>query len=237
MEETTSSGSTSETQGGQDPKGETPTQATTETLETTTTQSSDDISREIERLKASLKRANAEAKQYREQATELSSFKERTETEKLSDNEKREAAQKKLEQQLAEHQNTNGTLLKQLQEARITNEVFKNASKLNIIDIDAASKLLDGSRIEYDDNGNPTNIDILLKELVKQRSWLVGKPPVQTSGGATNPSRSQTSGPQTITKEYIAQIQSGGPQAWAQLSPEEQQRVRSFMRGGGLFRK
>jgi|GEM_PF-814003 len=166
---------------------------------------------------------------------ELKTFKERTETEKLSDAEKREAASRKLEQQLAEHQSQNSALLRELQEARINNEVFKQASKLNIIDVDAASKLIDGSRIEYDDAGNPTNIDALLKDLVKQRSWLVGKPQVQTSGGATNPSRSQTSGPQQITKEYVAQIMKGGPQAWAALSPEEQLRISEFVRGGGTI--
>src|SRR5712692_2754482 len=153
-------------------------------------------------------------------AAELKAFKEQTETASLSDNEKREAAQKKLEQQLSEHQSQNSTLLKQLQETRINNEVFKQASKLNIIDIDAASKLIDASRIDYDEQGNPTNVDALLKDLAKQKPWLVGKAQ-QTSGGATNPSRSQTGGPQTITKEYVESVQRGGHQAWAALSPDE----------------
>lgn len=168
---------------------------------------------------------------------ELKTFKEQAETEKLSDVEKREAAHKKLEQQLAEHQNTNNTLLKQLQEARINNEVFKQASKLNIIDVDAASKLIDASRIEYDDAGSPTNVDALLKELAKARPWLTGKPQTQTSGGATNPSRSQTSGPQEITKEYVQQVQQGGKAAWDALSEQERQRIRRFTATGGLFKR
>jgi hypothetical protein len=236
-EETTTSSSTSETQSEQDPKAETAiTSGSSETPETTN-QSPDDISRELERLKSSLKRANAEAKEHREKATELARFKEQTEAEKLSDSEKQTLAQKKLEQQLAEHQAQNNALVRELQESRINNEVFKQASKLNIIDIDAASKLIDGSRIEYDDNGNPTNIDALLKDLVKQRSWLVGKQPIQTSGGATNPPRSATSGPQTITKEYVEQVQRGGPQAWSALPEDEQRRISAFIRGGGLFKR
>src|SRR5581483_102305 len=118
---------------------------------------------------------------------ELKTFREQTEAAKLSDQEKQALAQKKIEQQLSDFQSQNSDLLRQLQEARINNDVYKNASKLNIIDIDAASKLIDASRIDYDESGNPTNIDSLLKELVKSRPWLAGKAQPQTSGGATNP--------------------------------------------------
>ena len=168
--------------------------------------------------------------------TELKTFKEQSEAAKLSDAEKQVLAQKKLEQQLADHQSQNSGLLRQLQEARITNEVFKQASKLSIIDVDAASRLIDGSRIEYDDNGNPTNVEVLLKDLAKARPWLVGKQQVQSSGGATNPSRSQTSGPQTLTKEYVHKILQGGKDAYNNLSLEEQQRISAFIRTGGIRR-
>lgn len=238
-EETTSTDTQSETQNVSDSKVETTTQATGETLGTTTAQtstSSDDISREIERLKASLKRANAEAKQYREQATELSSFKEQTEASKLSDQEKQALAQQKLEKQLAEHQSQNGTLLKQLQEARINNEVLRQSSRLNIIDLDAATKLIDTSRIDYDEAGNPTNIDTLLKELVKARPWLAGKAQAQqTSGGATNPPRSQTSLPLEMTREQAQNIMKSGRDEFNKLSPDEQRRVRKAL-NPGLFR-
>ncbi len=168
---------------------------------------------------------------------ELKTFKEQKEAESLSAQEKQTLAQKKLEQQLSDFQSQNSDLLRQLQEARINNEVYKNASKLNIIDIDAASRLIDSSRIDYDESGNPTNIDVLLKELVKARPWLAGKATQQTSGGATNPPRSQTSGPQQITKEYVEQVQRGGPSAWSALSEDEQRRISAFIRGGGLFKR
>lgn len=168
---------------------------------------------------------------------ELKTFKEQKEAESLSAQEKQQLAQKKIEQQLSDFQSQNSDLLRQLQEARINNEVYKNASKLNIIDIDAASKLIDASRIDYDEAGSPTNIDVLLKELVKARPWLAGKAQPQTSGGATNPPRSQTSGPQEITKEYVQQVQAGGREAWNALSEQERQRIRRFTASGGLFRK
>lgn len=165
---------------------------------------------------------------------ELKTFKEQTEASKLSDQEKQALAQKKIEQQLAEHQAQNSDLLRQLQEARINNEVLKQSSKLNIIDIDAASKLIDASRIDYDEAGNPTNIDVLLKELVKARPWLAGKAQPQTSGGATNPPRSQTSGPQQITKEYVLKVWGGDKSEFYALPIDEQNRIRTAIRNGIL---
>lgn len=168
---------------------------------------------------------------------ELKTFREQTEAAKLSDQEKQALAQKKIEQQLAEHQSQNADLLRQLQEARINNEVFKNASKLNIIDIDAAGKLIDASRIDYDESGNPTNIDSLLKDLVKARPWLAGKAQPATSGGATNPSRSQTSGPQEITKEYVQEVLKRGNAAFQEMPEQERLRVRKFIAEGGMLKR
>lgn len=237
MDETATSDTQSETQNVSDPTTATvTTPGSSETQETTT--SNDDLQERFKRMEAALRKANSEAKGHRLEADELKKFKELTEAEKLSDTEKQSLSQKKLEQQLSGHQSQNSALLKQLQEAKINNEVFKQASKLNIIDIDAASKLIDASRIEYDESGNPTNVDALLKELAKARPWLTGKPQAQqTSGGATNPSRSQTSGPQTITKEYVQEVQRGGKAAWDALAEGERQRIRRFTASGGLFKK
>src|SRR5436853_1313439 len=218
--ETTNTDPASETQGGSDPQTETvTTTATDETSGTTTTeqqQSPDEIRRELDRLKASLKRANAEAKSHREQATELAKFKEKTEAEKLSENEKRDLARANLEKQLATAQSERDALTSQLREERIGREVLKQASKLNIVDVDAATKLLDWSEIEYDDNGAPTNITDLLKQLVKDKPWLLvqGKAAPTSSGGATNPSRSQTSGNQPLTWEAITQMASKDPEQY-----------------------
>jgi hypothetical protein len=162
---------------------------------------------EARKLRSEASNLRKRLKEFESLNTELKTFKEQKEAEKLSDVEKQTLAQKKLEQQLAEQQTKNNELLRQLQENRVNNEVFKQASKLNIIDIDAASKLLDSSQIEYDDTGNPTNIDALLKDLVKQRSWLVGKQQSQPmSGGPTNPSRSHSSAPPDLSWDVIGKM-------------------------------
>lgn len=65
-------------------------------------------------------------------------------------------------------------------------EIERQARKLNIVDEDAAYRLLDASKIEYDKDGKPTNVEVLLKELVKVKPYLVAQ---ASSGSPTNPAR------------------------------------------------
>ena len=188
--------------------------------------------------------ANLRARE-KEQATllaELKTFKEQTEAAQLSDTEKRDRAFKQRDQQISELQASLSARDLQLQEERNYNALYRAGRTAGIHEETAladAIRLVDTSALEHDDNGKPTNADDLMKQLVKTRPWLTGGTPQQrpqTGGGATQPPRSATSGAQTITKEYVAQVQSGGQQAWNALSPEEQQRISAFIRGGGLFR-
>ncbi len=52
-------------------------------------------------------------------------------------------------------------------------EIERQARKLAIVDEDAAYRLLDAARIEYDAGGNPSNVEALLKDLVKAKPYLV----------------------------------------------------------------
>ena len=182
---------------------------------------------EHERIIAELRKENAAARKRLEAIDQAN---KEAELAKLSEHEK-------LQKQLADHQSQSSMLAKQLQEERLDKEVIKQASKLNIIDVDAASKLIDASSIVYDESGRPTNVDALLKELAKARPWLTGKPQAQTSGGATNPSRSQTQGPQEITKEYVQEVQRGGQTAWKALSDQDRQRITTFVNKGGMLKR
>lgn len=81
------------------------------------------------------------------------------------------------------------------QERIINYEIRLNAANLGIVDPEAAVKLLDWSKLKYDDDGIPTNAAELVQALVKDKPYLIapaGKPPV-SSGGASNPSKSSTS--------------------------------------------
>ena len=63
-------------------------------------------------------------------------------------------------------------------------EVAITAAKIGIVDPDAAYRLIDHSKIEYGSDEKPSNVEALLKELVKQKPYLVGG-----STSASNPSK------------------------------------------------
>ena len=101
--------------------------------------------------------------------------------------------QERLQKHAADLQSKYDADTAALTERIVRYEVERQASKLNIVDPDAAAKLIDWSSLEYDEDGTPTNAETLLKDLLKARPWLAstqqGKP-AASSGGATNPSRS-----------------------------------------------
>jgi len=229
-DETTTSTSTSETRNEADPTTATVTTQNDATSGSTTTEPSiDDLKAQVQRMETALSKANKDGKEHRLSATELATklkdleaFKAKVDAEKLSDEEKRTLERQNLEKQLADLQKEREAATRQTQKLRVTNEVFKHGQRLNIIDLDAADRLLDDSQIEYDDSGQPTNIEALLKTLVKERTWLVGKQQQQTSGGATNPSRSQSAS-QPLSWEIISEMSMKDPAQYRARREEIQQ--------------
>ena len=225
-EETTTPSDASETQANDDSPETGTSPATSETLGTTP--SIDDLQARIQRMDAALKKANAEAKTHRLEADELKKFKAETQAAKLSADEKRDAEQEQLKKSLTELQVQYDNSLRQAQERIVGYEVRLQAAQMGIIDPDAAARLLDWSEIEYDDDGTPTNVESLLKALLKAKPYLVASKPTPTSGGATNPSRSQTSGNQQITQEYVSRVMQS-PAEYNALSLERQQEVKQWI--------
>lgn len=184
--------------------GETPATATGETPGTTTTLSTGDAQKEVERLQAALKRANSEARTYREKATELDTLKKQIEEEKLSEKEK-------LEKRLAEAQKEREQAVLRGQEGIVNAEIRAELAAQGLKNPKLA-RLVDRERIEFDDNGNPINIAELIADVLKDMPEL--KPQAgssqqraaPTSGGATNPSRSQSGAPPVLTDEVIAKM-------------------------------
>lgn len=134
-------------------------------------------------------------------------------------------AEQKREKQLSDYQSQNAELVRQVQELRIQSAVQGQAARLGFADPSDAARFLDPSELEFDDNGNPMNVEPLLKNVLKNKPYLSGKvvPSVPTAGGPTSPSRSVTSSiPQEITREYIASLT---PEAFAKLPREVQQRI------------
>jgi type IV secretory pathway VirB10-like protein len=128
--------------------------------------SDDDAPKNVEEAR----RLRDELKQRRE--SEASA---KAELKKLQDSllSEQERAQKRLAELEAEHANHQ----REMQELRVSQTVERLATKLGIVDPEAATKLMDWSQLEFDkDTGQPTNAESVLKALVKSKSFLVGTP-------------------------------------------------------------
>lgn len=76
-------------------------------------------------------------------------------------------------------------------------EVATAATRLGIVDPDAAVRLIDASKLEYDENGKPKNAEAVLKELIAQKPYLVG-----SGTSATNAARNN-GGNETFTRSQL----------------------------------
>ena len=227
--------------GGAIPTGADPTPeigkttGTGEIPATTPQLAAEDAHKEIERLKADLKKVHAESATHRLAANELKKLQDQIASEKLSESEK-------LQKQIAEHQLRESEATRQLQDERNYNALERAGRRAGITDETALSDMvsiaLGSAELENDEStGKPTNADEVMKALVKARPWLIGKAQTQTSGGATNPSRSSSNAPQELTIKYVGEIMAGGQKAMDALPPEERQRVRAWIQAGGMLHR
>jgi hypothetical protein len=137
-----------------------------------------------------LKAARREAAGYRTKLAAFEKLQQEAEAAKLSDIERatKRAAEAEAKLQKVEAESRD----------RITRyEVQLAATKLGIVDTDAAVKLLDWSTLEYHEDGSPKNLDTALQALVKDRPYLVARAPAPQAG-ATNPARNHSVGQMTL---------------------------------------
>jgi len=140
-----------------------------------------------------VRKLRAEAAEYRRRLREFENRVKAEEEAKMTEQEKLQKRLAELEREKTEY--------KQLLQARtLEYEVKLQASRLGVVDPDAAYRLLDLKRIEFDDDGKPTNLEKALKELVAQKPYLVA------SGGMpspTNPAQGRISGQQVFTRSQL----------------------------------
>lgn len=85
----------------------------------------------------------------------------------MSELQKAQERAAQLEKQLADAAEKQKALMTQ-------SDITAKAAKLGIIDPDAAYRLLDTSKLEYDEAGQPTNSEALLTGLLKDKPYLAG---------------------------------------------------------------
>lgn len=181
---------------------------------------------DYERMLADLRRENASHR------TKLKKFEE----DEAKRNESQLTEQQKLEAKLAKLQSDHDNATRTLQERTVNYEVRLQAATMGIVDPDAAAKLLDWTELAYDDNGAPTNVEALLKALLKAKPYLASKAAQPTSGGATNPSRAQTGANVAWTAETMRPYLNGQSK-FSDLSPEQQDAFRRAYDGGRIYRR
>jgi hypothetical protein len=92
----------------------------------------------------------------------------------------------------------------QRQESILRASVVAEGAKRNVVDPYAALALLDRSTLEFDDQGNPTNIATAMDSLLAQRTYLVA-PAGGTRGNADLGARG-TAGADQLTREALASM-------------------------------
>jgi len=128
-----------------------------------------------------VKQLRREAAEYRKKLRDLEQTVKQHEEAKLPESER-------LQKRLAELEREQANYQRERQERTLKYETMLAASKLGIVDPEAAYKLLDLTRIEFDEDGTPRNIEAALKELLKAKPYLAAQP-AASSGSPTNPAR------------------------------------------------
>jgi hypothetical protein len=146
-------------------------------------------------LQRDLDHALAQAQQFR---AELKALREAKRAE--ADAAKTEA------QRITEMESENALLKAALAASRLEAAVAVHAGRLNIIDAEAAVKLLDRSKLELDEEGNPKNVEAALRDLIAERPYLAPKAPTNVApSGGTNAASGTAPGPAPrLTAEELA---------------------------------
>jgi hypothetical protein len=124
---------------------------------------------ELDKAKKMLKESNSESAGRRKRLEELEAAEQARVQAQMSDAEKATAAAQKLQDELvAKDQQVTA-----LREMTVRYEVMLKAQEMAIVDLDAAVRLMDMGALEFGEDGKPTNVEAVLKALIKAKPYLV----------------------------------------------------------------
>lgn len=124
------------------------------------------------------RKLSAEAAAYRRRVRELEAKLREYEEAQMSE-------QERLRKRLAELEREQAEQLRHRQELVVRYEAMLAAQKLGIVDPDAAYRLMDLAAIEFDDDGRPTNVEAVMRQLLQQRPYLAPQSQLSPSNPAT----------------------------------------------------
>jgi hypothetical protein len=133
-----------------------------------------------------VKKLRSEAAEYRRRMRELEQIVRQHEDAKLSETER-------LQKRLAELEREQELSKRERQERTLKYETMLAASRLGIVDPEAAYRLLDLTTLTFAEDGTPTNLEQVLHDLLKAKPYLAKQPQV-SAGSPTNPATGQQRG-------------------------------------------
>jgi hypothetical protein len=125
-----------------------------------------------------VRKLRAEAADYRKRLRDLEGRVKTEEETRLPEHDRLQKRLSEVERQSTEYQQT-------LKDRTLRYEVMLAANKLGIVDPDAAFKLLDVASLEFDEAGNPREVEKALKAGLKKkqpRGHLLFTPPGPAAG-------------------------------------------------------
>lgn len=127
---------------------------------------------------------NPRIKELRDAQKELSTLKKNQEAE----DEKLLTEQKKFEELANKKAKENDDLRKELEQSKVDRALTTKLVGEKVVDLDAALKLVDRSKITIDDNGDIQGVDTALETFKTDKAYLFGTAdPQNPVGGPTNP--------------------------------------------------
>lgn len=169
------------------PEGDATPPAETQTPDAPRTYSQDDYDRTIGRIRSEERAKYADYETLKEKAERYDEAANAAKT-----------AEEKLQEQLADRERELEQLRTSQREAVINSAIGQAASKLGVVDLDAATKLIDRSALEFDDSGAPQNVEQLVEGLVQDKPYLAAKPAAGSfDGGVRTPAPQTTDDPKT----------------------------------------
>jgi hypothetical protein len=199
------------TSQGQSPNGEPP---GTDAGESSEPVDPAELQRRLTAAEASRDRAAGDAQKYRRQLRE-----------REAEERRQEAEGQTVEQRQAAFTADREAFEQERTQFRLERAMARIGTELNLVDSDAALWLLDWEKIDFDDDGNPTNLKALTEDLIRQKDYLVKKeatppaaPVAPTIGAASG---AAVAGPPPVLTaqelDYIKQTPGMTPERYAAL--------------------
>ena len=159
---------------------------------------------EMERMRAALKDANADAKNNRLKAKELADAQAAAERAAAEEQGKYQELYEQASKQLEEERSAAQQLRDQMQQSRINAALTDAARSLNFADPGDVSQFVAADAVELDDNGTPINADALVKELASSKPYLLQR----TAAPNINAQSGNGSAPQAgqMSEQQIAEM-------------------------------